>query len=96
MQLVLSPPQLASTRSASSYQMTVRKRRAGAAGGTAATHVECHHLDEDGVVFDVAARLQDALRHKQRTSGGDVHLSCGTSEAAAVWIRLKGVAQVFP
>lgn len=56
----------------------------------------CPHFDEDGVVFDVAAGLQDALRHKQRAAGGDVHLCCRTPEAAAVWIRLKGVPQVFP
>lgn len=54
------------------------------------------HLDEDGIIFDVAARLQETLRHKQRTPGGDVHLCPGTSEAAAVRVGLKGITQVFP
>lgn len=63
-----------------------------AAGSTEATA----HLDEDGVIFDVVARLQDALSHEQRAAGGDVHLGRGASEAAAVRIGLEGVAQVLP
>lgn len=54
--------------------------------------VSCLHLNEDGVIFDVAAGFQDALGHKERTAGGYVHLGCRTPEAAAVWIRLKGIA----
>ena len=53
-------------------------------------------LDEDGVVFDVGAVLEDGLRYEQRTPRCDVHLGNGPPEAAAVGVGLEGVTQVLP
>lgn len=54
------------------------------------------HLDEDGVVLDVAAILQQALGDKQRAAGCNVHLGHWAAEAAAVRVGLEGIAKVLP